>query len=709
MKKPLLVVPAISKDDRIKFILPEREIALDQKVTSTAWAILGLCNGINSVDMIVAELPDIDTDFVVGFLNDLNTLGVVVDSRKVYEYFHAISSNPMVYTSDLTSDEIAAHVKSPRMPVKAGRVFAFRPNLDSELAKLQLRRWSVRSFTDELLSIDEIGGLLDVGYSLRRHAVPSAGGLYPMKIFAIVLRDQKDFPAGYYEYDNENDRLVLFGETPDPQRVFYAFNDIELPFGAPVVLVIAADANRQTHKYSNRGYRFMAIEAGQIVQNISLGAVEIGLATCELGSLLDAVIVDELGLEGCLPFLAIAIGKAATSMSHDSTVAQIADRFEKAFVGEGKPVQRTWAIDDTLADNYDKSYVQFLALTENGQITSGISTSWADAKLKAIAEGYERQRAASYRFDVRSSARELPGPWLDPRVVTPLSARQYENLPYLQTFDENLEIEWIRGVNEVGNTIFVPVDLVFYPLHNMERKSVVDTCSSGFATYTDYQEAVDRGLLELVERDSLMRSWYEKKSPRKLDFDILPVHLQNRVRFWQEQGREVFVLDLSQRGVIIVEVIITADNYPCFVSGASSSVGSFEEAAIKAFYEAESRLIFGLNEDNARRITPNEVHSVLDHELLYAQSKDYHVHVQFLFDGILSDVAPVATASLPELKEELKAVVVDVSEDDSPLKVVKVLSQELIPISFGYGTDHSTHHSLCDAKDDSSAVPHYFA
>ena len=71
--KPILVVPAISKDDRIKFILPDQEIALEEKVTSDAWAILELCNGLNSVDTITELLTNIDDEFIVGFLNDLNS------------------------------------------------------------------------------------------------------------------------------------------------------------------------------------------------------------------------------------------------------------------------------------------------------------------------------------------------------------------------------------------------------------------------------------------------------------------------------------------------------------------------------------------------------------------------------------------------------------------------------------------------------------
>lgn len=705
--KPLLVVPAISKDDRIKFILPDQEIALEKEVTPAAWAILELCNGLNSVETIREKLPDIDDEFVVGFIDDLISLNIISDSREVYKYFHAISSNPMPYPSGITNEEIALHTASPRMAVKDGVAFTFMPNSKSSLAKLQGLRSSCRNFTGEALSIDEIGGVLNIGYSLERHAVPSAGSLYPMKIFVIALQDQRDIPAGYYEYDNESDRLVLFNDEPDPQRIFYAFNETELLFGASVVLVIAADANRQPHKYSNRGYRFMAIEAGEIAQNIVLGAVESGLATCVYGGMQDSVISEELQLEGCLPFVAIALGRPSSETEEGS--ARLLARLEEDVVGENKPVRRTWVIDDTLPENFGKSYFQFLAVTENEQIASGISTSWADAKLKAIAEGYERQRSAAVFYDVHTSARKLPHAWLDPRVVTPLTDVQYAQLPYLQKFDEDLEIEWVKGWDIDGRTVYVPIDLVFYPIKGLKRKLVVDTCSSGFATYTNLEEAIDRGTLELFERDSLMRSWYTKESPRRVAFEVLPLHLRRRVTYWQERGREVFVLDLSHDGVIITEVVITSGSYPCFVSGASSSLDGFEVAATKAFHEAESRLIYGLNEPDQRTIEPSHVHSVLDHELLYAQSMQYHEHVQFLFDGDTSSSIPTASTSISSLKEKLEIVVVDVSEEHAPLRVVKVLSSKLIPINFGYGSNHYSHHSLTGVAHGSDTMPHYFA
>lgn len=84
--------------------------------------------------------------------------------------------------------------------------------------------------------------------------------------------------------------------------------------------------------------------------------------------------------------------------------------------------------------------------------------------------------------------------------------------------------------------------------------------------------------------------------------------------------------------VVIIEVVITSDSYPCFVSGASSSLESFEKAALKAFQEAESRLIYYLNEQSIRELIPEHVHSVLDHEALYAQLRLYHEHLEFLLE-----------------------------------------------------------------------------
>ena len=104
----------------------------------------------------------------------------------------------------------------------------------------------------------------------------------------------------------------------------------------------------------------MAIEAGEVAQNIALGAVESGMATCFLGGMREQEVADELQLDDCLLFLAIALGKpaAASTEKKQSLLAQL----ESEMLGGDKAVSYAWFADDTLADNYDKSYFQFLAL-----------------------------------------------------------------------------------------------------------------------------------------------------------------------------------------------------------------------------------------------------------------------------------------------------------------------------------------------------------
>ena len=75
-----------------------------------------------------------------------------------------------------------------------------------------------------------------------------------------------------------------------------------------------------------------------------------------------------------------------------------------------------------------------------------------------------------------------------------------------------------------------------------------------------------------------------------------------------------------------------------------------------------------------------------------------------------SSIMPTATISVNELRNKLKIVVVDVSNQRYPtLKTVKVLSPELIPISFGFGAGHYSHHSIENVAFAKRFMPHYFA
>ena len=56
-------------------------------------------------------------------------------------------------------------------------------------------------------------------------------------------------------------------------------------------------------------------------------------------------------------------------------------------------------------------------------------------------------------------------------------------------------------------------------------------------------------------------------------------------------------------------------------------------------------------------------------------------------------------------------IVSSVNEKDSYIKVVRVLSEKLLPIGFGYKVDYNTHPIIkeLDFNKESLKLPHYFA
>ena len=60
-----------------------------------------------------------------------------------------------------------------------------------------------------------------------------------------------------------------------------------------------------------------------------------------------------------------------------------------------------------------------------------------------------------------------------------------------------------------------------------------------------------------------------------------------------------------------------------------------------------------------------------------------------------------------ELVEKLRIVFVDISDPKSDIKVIRALTQALVPISFGVSRAHYTH-TLLNINDKQIEFPHFF-
>jgi SagB-type dehydrogenase family enzyme len=157
---------------------------------------------------------------------------------------------------------------------------------------LQKRR-SARTFSNKPLSKVDLGYLLwassgiqriERGYAFR--TAPSAGALYPIETY-IAANNVEDIDKGVYHYNIENHlleeiKLGDFGET-----LAHAALDQEMCANSAVVFIWTAVFQRSVWKYSQRGYRYVYLDAGHVAQNLALAATSINCGSCHIGAFFD--------------------------------------------------------------------------------------------------------------------------------------------------------------------------------------------------------------------------------------------------------------------------------------------------------------------------------------------------------------------------------------------------------------------------------------
>ena len=705
--QPILIVPAIPFNGGIRFLHYESQIDLEEEDSKEVWQFLACCDGRNSLE-IIAKIIGKNVDEVLELAESLYDIDVIVDSREQFMHFHKISNYPTFFSYNLTQEEVQAQLNSPRKKVKTGRKIDISGIGSSPLVEIVKNRRSCRSFSEQPLSFDQIGGLCFVAYNLNYHAVPSGGALYPLKIYVLIEKDQDGIPEGYYEYDPENDSLILFNQNVDKEQLKYCFNQETMPFGSSVQIIIAVDFSRQSHKYANRCYRLALIEAGQVAQNISLFCEESGLGSCELGGVLDEPLMQELDLleEKIYPLLAIAVGYKSKSVPLDFNKMAFVEQFrKKGYVSNC--YARTFGSDGSFfggtAEYHDNG--------SDPQYSGSTSSSYADCVFKAVIEGYERWCSTQARIDYCGPATEIKN-WLHPYSVIPLTKFQAKKAG-LNFFTEDLPIDWTIGEKHNGDKIYIPSDLVFYG-HLGTGRNIYYGNSSGVATFSNRNIAIKKALEELIERDAIMRSWYTKTPPNILGEKALPVHAIKRMMHWAKQHRTMYVLEMPSQYGYVYETIIIGNDFPAFVSGAAATISAknIENVINKSIQEAEYSLLTNLQDiDQSKyQIAPEDVLTPSDHGRLY-YSAEYANKLQWLWSGTTKDqICTKLSKYFAELVQELELIVVDVSPQNAELCTVRVISQKLVPINFGFYTAHYTHSELVGKiNPDSLILPHYFS
>jgi SagB-type dehydrogenase family enzyme len=168
---------------------------------------------------------------------------------------------------------------------------------------IQTRR-SVRTFQSVPLTEDQLSQLLWATQGItggrRGHAfraAPSAGACYPIDTYLVVNRVQGLQP-GLYRYDVGEAALERLRSGDLAAAIAAACLDQEMAAQAAVVFAWVAVPTRSKHRYQERAYRYVYMDAGHLGQNLHLAATALGLGCCAIGAFFDDEVNALLGRDG---------------------------------------------------------------------------------------------------------------------------------------------------------------------------------------------------------------------------------------------------------------------------------------------------------------------------------------------------------------------------------------------------------------------------
>lgn len=177
-----------------------------------------------------------------------------------------------------------------------------KPKLDSNtsIEEALLERESIRSYKNEPLTLDELSQLLWSAQGVTREwggrTTPSAGATYPLETYVIV-GNVRGLKPGLYRYlpGEHAIELVYYG---DVKGNLSACAGQRWVGDCAFDIVFAADYERTTRIYGDRGLRYVHMEAGHAAQNVYLQCVSTGCGTVVVGAFDDTCVKRLLELPG---------------------------------------------------------------------------------------------------------------------------------------------------------------------------------------------------------------------------------------------------------------------------------------------------------------------------------------------------------------------------------------------------------------------------
>jgi SagB-type dehydrogenase family enzyme len=240
--------------------------------------------------------------------------------------FESIRSNPDIVKAMSKSYKIYKNHSS----IPLDTVF---PDTDQSFEEILVARRTTREFSGENITFNELSKILYFTYGItlsfkafESHGIffhapqyienteaiktaqdidgyqsfrapASAGGLYPLEIYPVV-HCVDGLEPGIYHYNVREHTLEIL-KTGNYSKVVadLTFNQ-DWQSKASVHFIVTAMFDRTRFKYFERGYRFVMIDAGHMMENLYLVTTSLNLGVAALGGFYDDEVNELLDIDG---------------------------------------------------------------------------------------------------------------------------------------------------------------------------------------------------------------------------------------------------------------------------------------------------------------------------------------------------------------------------------------------------------------------------
>ena len=230
---------------------------------------------------------------------------------------------------------------------------------------------------------------------------------------------------------------------------------------------------------------------------------------------------------------------------------------------------------------------------KSADIACGFSFNQKVALMRVLGEGLERYCLEKYnpKISIVGSVQDINMDYLDPYSICAFSKKQLSKSNFKKFRIDNRPLfKWTKGFSlKRKKSVLIPAQLVSFNYVPMKNEpTILSPISTGTATGLSLDDAVYRGICEIIERDSFMISYLNKlPSPQVNLNSIKDVRIQGMFDKLKRYKLEIIVLDITTDLKIPAFAALTLD---------STGLGPAVSVGLKAGFAIKESIIGAIEE-----------------------------------------------------------------------------------------------------------------